>query len=81
MENLETMKRLSATAAGLGESGLPLADVGEVCGSVTVSGEEVGGGSIKRSSFHSPACTKYHFIMRLPAQSIQWECFNKLAMF
>lgn len=55
MENLETMKRLSATAAGLGDSGVSVADVGEVCGSVTVSGEEVAGGPIKRSSFHLPA--------------------------
>lgn len=68
MENLETMKRLSATAAGLGDSGLSLADAGKVCGSVKVSGEEVGGGSIKRSSFHSPACTKQHFIM-----SVNWQ--------
>lgn len=85
MENLETMKRLSATAAGLGDSGLLLADVGEICGSVTVLGEEVGGGSINRSSFHSPACTKGHFIMSIkwPAQSILREClcFNKLTLF
>lgn len=58
MENLETMKRLSAAAAGFGVSGVSWADVGEVCGSVTASGEEVWGGSIKRSSFHSPVCTK-----------------------
>lgn len=54
MENLETMNRLRGTAAGLGDSGLSWADVGEVCSSVVALGEEVWGGSIKRASFHSP---------------------------
>lgn len=42
MENLETMKRLRATAAGLGDcSGLLEGDVGEVWGLAMESGEEV----------------------------------------
>lgn len=40
IENRETIKRLSATAAGLGASGLLEGDVGEVWGSVMVSGDD-----------------------------------------
>lgn len=52
IENRETMKRLSATAAGLGSSGLLEVDVGEDWGSGMASGED-GRGSNVRSSFHS----------------------------
>lgn len=52
IENRETIKRLSATATGLGGSGLLEVDVGEDRGSGMVSGE-VGRGSNERSSSHS----------------------------
>lgn len=52
MENRETIKRLSATAAGFGGSGLSGLDVGEESGSGTVSGED-GQGSNGRSFSHS----------------------------
>lgn len=52
MENRETIKRLSATAAGFGASGLLGVDVGEESGSGMVSGED-GQGSNGRSSSHS----------------------------
>lgn len=52
MENRETIKRLSATAAGLGASGLLEVHVGEDLGSGRVSGED-GLGCNKRSSSHS----------------------------
>lgn len=52
IENRETIKRLSATAAGLGASGLLEVDEGEDGGSGLVSGED-GRGSNERSSFHS----------------------------
>lgn len=52
IENRETMKRLSATAAGLGASGLLDMGMGEDWGSGTVSGED-GRRSNERSSSHS----------------------------
>lgn len=60
IENRETIKRLSATAAGLVASGLLEVDVGEDWGSGLVSGEDVRS-SNERSSFHSlspPECTQ-----------------------
>lgn len=59
MENRETLKRLNATAAGLGASGLLGGDVGEAWGSGTVAGED-GLGINGTSSSHSkppPECT------------------------
>lgn len=52
IENLETIKRLSATAAGFGAAGLLEVDVGEDWGSGMVSGED-GRASNERSSVHS----------------------------
>lgn len=72
MENLETMKRLRVTAAGLGDcSGL----LEGVWGLAIGSGEEVRWGSIRRLSFHSPARAKTHFTIsvksRMQSQPIQ----------
>lgn len=52
MENLETMKRFSATVAGLGTSGLLDMVVGEDAGIGVVTGEDEQG-SKDGSSFHS----------------------------
>lgn len=52
IENLETINRLSATAAGLGASGLLEVIVGEDSGSGMASVED-GRGSNVRSSSHS----------------------------
>lgn len=52
IENRDTIKRLSATAAGLGASGLLEREVGVNAGSSVVTGED-GQGSKDRSSSNS----------------------------
>lgn len=69
IENRDTIKRLSATAAGLGASGLLEREVGVNAGSSVVTGED-GQGSKDRSSSDSqfpPKCTQKVIIALLNA--------------
>lgn len=78
IENRDTIKRLSATAAGLGASGLLEREVGVNAGSSVVTGED-GQGSKDRSSSNSqfpPECTQEVIIALLNAVRKKSEAYS-----